>query len=193
MKKWVRKTRIVPGHTLSKAENMSEESNALRFVALIKAYRNRALRKQGYVIVRKKARTKMGFKAKLRHMRARKKNAVKSAREITKIALENAGKAMRVAVEIMDDARSDPRARLSAVDMILNRAAGRPTQTNINASVDANASPDQATGKELDQRIAETIERVEQLAGRAPKAKKRPRPALNLRPVNSNPGGSTVH
>lgn len=191
--KWPRKNQFTKGHTRSRAENMHEEANALRLLGLLQARRNDELRRKGYRIVTSRSRIKMGFKAKLRHKRARQENAVKNAREITKIALDNAAKAMRVAVEVMDDPRNKGSERLAAVEIVLNRAAGRPTQTNINASVDANAPPAEATGKELDQRIAETLERVERITGRAPKAKKRPRPALNLRKDDPNPGGSTVH
>jgi len=191
--KWPRKTLMVKGHKLRSSENLTEEAKALTFLASMKARRNDELRRQGYKILKHKTRTKIGFKAALRHRRARVENAVKNAREITKIALNNAAKAMRVAVEVMDDPRNKGSERLAAVEIVLNRAAGRPTQTNINASVDANATPAEATGKELDQRIAETLERVERITGRAPKAKKRPRTALNLRVDNSNPGSSSVH
>jgi hypothetical protein len=140
-----------------------------------------------------RTKNKIGFKAALRHKRSRQENAVKSAREIQQIALNNSAKAMRVAVEVMDDKRSKGSERLAAVEIVLNRAAGRPTQTNINASIDTNAPPHEASAKELDQRIAETLTRIERVTGRAPKKAPRERRSINIRVDDRDPGSTKLH
>lgn len=195
--KWPRKTKFVKGHRLAARENMSPQSHAKRMAGLAKASKVfQMISRLGYkalTIKTKRERKKIGFKAFLRHKRARQTLAVKNVREIQQIALNNSAQAMRVAVEVMNDRRARGSERLAAVDLVLNRAAGRPTQTNINASLDANAPAHEASGKELDQRVAETLNRIEKLTGGKREKKPRERKSINIRVDYRDPGSSKLN
>lgn len=182
-----------PGHDRAKRENMPVESHANRMVGLFRTWSTGRFKREGKRLMPVRIRRKIGVNTAKRHRRARQDRAVKSSREIQQIALDNAKGAMEVAVDLMYDRRARGSERLAAVDLVLNRAAGRPTQTNINASVDTNANPNEASAKELDTRIAETLERVEALTGRAPKKTPRKRRPIDLRINDRDPGSSNLH
>lgn len=169
------------------------ESIAREKVGLFKTWNILRAKRAGFRTVTPRHRAKLSKAALHKHEERQAKKHAKSAREIQQTALENALGAMEVATEIMYDKRQKGSDRLSAVELVLNRAAGRPTQTNINASIDANANPSEASGAELDTRIAETLQRIDTIAGGAkPKAARKKRP-LNIRSDNRDPGRSNVH
>lgn len=68
--------------------------------------------------------------------------------------------------EIIANKLSSDVARISAAQTLLDRAYGRPTQTNVNATVNTDGAPSEVTEAELNRRIAKTLTRVESLTKR---------------------------
>lgn len=67
---------------------------------------------------------------------------------------------------------------ISAAQTLLDRGFGKPTQTNINASVNGDGKPSEVTEQELNKRIGEALRRVEGITKRKrEKIKSPPRPA----------------
>ena len=78
---------------------------------------------------------------------------------------------------IVNNPASPENAQIAAAAVILDRAYGRPNQTNTNLNVDANGKPTEVSTTELDRQIAEALRAVEALTGQtrqAPKSKEQP-------------------
>lgn len=88
--------------------------------------------------------------------------------EVQEKARLSAEDAIRALVAIVNSNEANDSAKISAATILLERGYGRPTQTNINASVDNNGKPSEADGKELDERVRATLSRIERIKG-APK------------------------
>ncbi len=97
--------------------------------------------------------------------------------ELQEIAKKNAGAAMVTLAEIMKSPKSPEQARIAAAGLILARAYGKASQTNINANVNTDGKTAEVDPNELDKRITKALERVEHLTGRAkqaPESEERP-------------------
>ena len=99
-------------------------------------------------------------------------------------ARRSAEAALKVLEEVMNSAESSDQARISAANIILERGYGKPTQTNLNMSADADGTPREIDGAELDRRIVDTLERIERDTTRKrEKIESEDRP-VNLRELN---------
>lgn len=174
------------GNTYAKAENLTPEANARRFAGLRKTWKKHIDRYQKG----KKVTPMKSKEAKARSPRVRLRTTiVKEAREIQDLARTHAAQAMRRMAEIINDPMTPGNIAVAAAEAILNRAYGKPNQTNTNLNVDANGKNSEVSGTELDQRIATALKRVEDLTGReakAPAGKKQP---ADLRKLDRNPHG----
>ena len=109
---------------------------------------------------------------------------VKEAREIQELARRSAPEALKAIHEIITSEVSADMAKIAAAHLILDRGYGKSTQTNINATVDADAKAKDISAKDLDQRIGAALERVERITGRTrPKIKSEKRPS-DIRVLN---------
>ena len=174
------------GNSYAKAENLTPGANARRFAGLCKTWKQHVDRAQKGEKV-----TLMGSKeAKARSPRVRLRTTiVKEAREIQDLARKHATQAILRAAEIINDPHAPGNIAMAAADLILNRAYGKPNQTNTNLNVDANGKASEVSGTELDQRITTALKRVEALTGREAKAPAGKKQSADLRKLDRNPHG----
>jgi hypothetical protein len=126
----------------------------------------------------------------LRHPRVVLRETVaREAREIQDKARRFADAAITRAFKVLNDPTAADAAALQAADLILNRAYGKPQQTNTNLNVNANGKNSDVSGTELDERIASALKRVEELAGREKQAPARKKQPANLRKLDRNTHG----
>lgn len=133
-----------------------------------------------------------GYKnRKPKHPRVRLRETVaKEARDIQDMARRHATAAMERMAHIVNNPASPENAQIAAAAVILDRAYGRPNQTNTNLNIDANGKPTEVGSTELDRRIAEALRAVEALTGRARKAPKGKEQPADVRERDRNPDGS---
>lgn len=91
---------------------------------------------------------------------------VKEAKEIQEIARRMVPDALDALGKIVKSEVSSDMAKIAAYHALADRGYGRPTQTNINANIDADAKPNVVDGNELDKRITETLQRIESITSR---------------------------
>jgi len=126
-----------------------------------------------------------------KRFRVRLKEAVaREAREIQTAARRMAMAGLEYAGKIMEDQTEPASARLQAIDLVLNRAYGKPNQNNTNLNIDANGKTEEISSAELDTRVAAALEQFEKLAGGAAKAAKGKKQPSDLREHHRNPDGS---
>jgi hypothetical protein len=126
-----------------------------------------------------------------KHPRVRLRETVaKEARDIQDMARRHATAAMERMAHIVNNPASPENAQIAAAAVILDRAYGRPNQTNTNLNVDANGKPTEVSTTELDRRIAEALRAVEALTGRARQAAKGKEQPADIRERDRNPDGS---
>jgi hypothetical protein len=126
-----------------------------------------------------------------KHPRVRLRETVaKEARDIQDMARRHATAAMERMAHIVNNPASPENAQIAAAAVILDRAYGRPNQTNTNLNVDANGKPTEVSTTELDRRIAEALRAVEALTGRARQAPKGKEQPADIRERDRNPDGS---
>lgn len=126
-----------------------------------------------------------------KHPRVRLRETVaREAREIQDFARKHSMAAIQLAAQIMADPHAPESARLQAMDLVLNRAYGKPNQTNTNLNVDANGKPREVSTTELDRRIEEALGAVEDLTRRTVQKTKGKEQPADVRERNRNPDGS---
>ena len=126
-----------------------------------------------------------------KHPRVRLRETVaKEARDIQDMARRHATAAMERMAHIVNNPTSPENAQIAAAAVILDRAYGRPNQTNTNLNVDANGKPTEVSTTELDRRIAEALRAVEALTGRAREKTKGKEQPADVRERDRNPDGS---
>lgn len=99
---------------------------------------------------------------------ARKESVAKEARNIQDLAREYSEKAMDALVRVMENENSPPSAVIQAAEIIHNRAYGKPTMTTINTNLNAEVKPSEIDDRTLEQRINNTLKRVENITERIP-------------------------
>lgn len=182
----------IPGNRCAAIENISAEAHARRVAGMMRALAVHYKRHKGIKAMKQQALRqhskdiKRGLREKYRE------TVVHELRDIQEKARKNAVAAMDIAKEIMMNGEKDSD-RLAAANLVLERAYGKATQTNLNASVDANGSQKEVSTEELNQRIGKALRRVEELTGGTPK----PPPSQNgptyVRKRYRNSGGPAVH
>jgi hypothetical protein len=181
---------FVKGNKYAAAENMSPESHARRMAGLMKTWavlQRKDRNERTAMPVRKQVLKKKKERIRLRE------TLIREHREIQDMARRNTEAAMRKCVDLMHDPKATPMVQLAAANAVLERAYGKPNQTNTNVNFDANGKENEVSSTELDQRIAQTLRRVEEIAGRAPKKKPRTRLTPDVRLGNGNTGGESIH
>jgi hypothetical protein len=176
------------GNTYSRTENMTAEAAKRRLKARFKSWRVRALQAQGVkvVTVKDKKMKEQRKRVKLKYTEA------KEHRDVQRVCRESAMEVTRRFLEIVQNSDNES-AVVAAGQALLDRGYGKASQTNINATVDANAKSADVSQKELDARIEAALERVEAIAGRETKAPARPQRPADVRLSDPDPDGSTVH
>lgn len=71
--------------------------------------------------------------------------------------------ALKALREVIEKPTASDLAKISAAQTLLDRGYGRPTQTNLNTTVNTDGSPPEITDKELNRRIEETLRATEAL------------------------------
>ncbi len=172
------------GNKFAAAENMSPASHKRRMKGLYKTWAVIERKHRGEVFMTTTKNT-------ARRSRLR-ENLQAEAREIQNLARTYAVEAIEAMGDLMlnSEKGSD---RIAAAALILERAYGKATQPNINANIDANGKSTEVTSKELDTRIAETLKRVEALAGGAPQEEPSKDGPADLRVGDRDTGGSSIH
>lgn len=174
------------GNKYASKEGMSPEAHERRMAGLRKTWEQAKLKSNGVKLrntrgVRKMKRTKLRM------------TLEKELREIQAIARTHADQAMQRLAEIVNDDKQPASVQIVAAQVILNRAYGAPTTTNVNANIDANGKASEITGKELANRIDQALKRVEAVTGRvSEEGKSEERPA-DLREPDRDPNSSTKH
>ena len=174
---------FVKGNTLSKAENLTEVANLKRFRNLVRTWEARVTTAN-----KKKANIPVKSRKAVKKARDRKRirlhlTVAKEARDIQEKARRATEPIMDRLIEIAQHSVIETNA-IAAAREVFDRAYGKSSQTNINATVDANGKPSEVTSKELDERVRKVLARVEAITrGTAKEAKSKERPA-DLRKLN---------
>ncbi len=178
------------GNQLATNENLTTESQDKRRAALFRGWETKARKSRGEKVVtayEQKGKRPVRERIKLRE------TLMLEAREIQDMARMGAGEAMQVLKEIISDQSTRSSDKISAIGLLLDRAYGKSTQTNVNATVDATGKESDVSTAELDRRIKTALERVETIAGgTGQEAEGKERPA-NVRERDRNTGGSSIH
>jgi len=175
------------GNQWAKAENLTVDANKKRFAGLIKSWETIQRKLNGEEIVSMKT-----MVHKIRRKRARLRLTVaKEHREIQEKARTAASAVMDRLIEIAQTSTMESMA-IQAAQVVLDRAYGKSIQTSVSASADGKKTSE-ITGKQLDERYQQVLERVESLtrgAGKEAKSEKRP---VDLREHNRNPDRSKLN
>lgn len=170
------------GNKYASKETMSPESHERRMAGL---------RRTWEVIQRKRAGEKIvPVRAKTRKRERLRQTVAKEMYEIQNIARTHTSEAMRRLAQIVNNSDNESMV-IAAASVIMDRAYGKASQTNINANVNADGKPSEITGKDLDKRIANALKRVEDLTGGAPKAPTSEKRPPDLRKLDRDPNGTT--
>jgi hypothetical protein len=176
------------GNEYSKASNMSVEANRRRLKGVIRAWAAKERIHRGERIMRAKTKEKISR----RHRERLRENLQAEVRDIQNLARSYALEAMHKLREIFETSEQDS-AKIAAIQVILERAYGKATQTSINANIDANGKSNEVTSKELDTRITETLRRVESITAGAAKEESSEDGPTDVRVGDRDPGNSSVH
>ena len=120
--------------------------------------------KGGFKVVRKLFSGEKKYMAMLKRARRVLKGATQA--EVQERARLHALEAIDALAKIIKSDEANDTAKNAAASLLFERGYGKPTQTNINASVNTDGAPREITGDELEKRIRETIARVEGISQR---------------------------
>jgi|SRR5882672_3434601 len=98
----------------------------------------------------------------------RKKNVATEARDIQDLARQYALDAMQALVNILNSPEANDTAKITAANVILDRGYGKAAATNINMNANMDAPVKDLDSRDLDQRITETLNRIEKVTHQAP-------------------------
>lgn len=178
-----------PGHNLTPIEKYSEEGHQRRLQGLRKTWTILSLKSKGIPV-----KTKAGEKKVYRRKRLRLRSTLaKEYRDIQDMARTYAHEAMKKMAEIVQDPNSHPMAIIAATNVILERGYGKANQPNTNLNMDMNGKTNEIGTKELDQRVAKTLERIEAITGRAPPKVRRKEQLADVCELDRDTGGTKLH
>lgn len=89
------------------------------------------------------------------------KRVIAEARDIQNIARQFAPDAMQALIDILQDPEANATAKITAANVVLDRAYGKAAATNINMNTNMDAAPKDLDSRDLDIRIVETLNRIE--------------------------------
>ena len=184
-----RKNRPVPSGEAFLAVNMAPEAHKKRMQGLYKGWHIKSQLRKGEKVVLKHAGSNKSRKRKRLRLL---ETVAKEAREIQEIARKNASAAMKRMAQIAQSSPNET-AAIAATMLIMERAYGKATQTNINANLDANGKESDISQKELDTRIDTALKRIDSLTGGAPKAAKSKAPSIDLRKLDRDPDSTPLN
>lgn len=180
---------FVPGNQLSTLENMPKEAHERRMAAMYKGWKTKVLQSKGVKVVTKKQKENIEIRKRVKL----RETIIREAREIQDMARMAAAEAMDCLIAIMKDPDSRPNDRLNAVNILLDRAYGKATQTNVNANVDANGKESDISTAELQRRVEAALNRIEAVAGgTGEEGESQDRPA-DVCEYDRDPDSSTKH
>jgi hypothetical protein len=171
------------------AINMAPEAHKRRMQGLYNGWHIKSQLRKGEKVVLKHAGTNKSRKRKRLRLQ---ETVAKEAREIQEIARKNAAAAMRRMAQIAQTSHNET-AAIAATMLIMDRAYGKATQTNINANLDANGKTTDISQKELDTRIDTALKRIDSLTRGAPKAPKSKAPPIDLRKLDRDPDSTPLN
>lgn len=176
------------GNQLALAERLTPESNQKRLNALFGAWATNVKKSVEGPFV-----TKNQIRKKEKRKRIRLYETVaREQREIQEMARKGAAAVME-RLQVIAEQSPNETAAISAALVILDRGYGKATQTNVNATLDANGKATDISGKELDARIQKVVERLEGITGRAPKAPKSEDKSVDLRKLDRDPNSTPLN
>lgn len=105
------------------------------------------------------------------------------AHELQQLARENAKVAMDTLIEITKNKRAPEATRIAASQALLDRGYGKSSQISMTANISHGKTSD-ITTDELDNRVKQTLQRVEELTNRTRKERARPQGSVDLRKLN---------
>lgn len=182
-------TTRVPGNQLAITENLTEEANRKRIEGFFRFLQTRARIRRGDKVMTIKAK-----KRRAANQRARLKETIAlEARQVQELGRQSAQAVMNMLRDVVNNPGERASDRIAAGNALLDRAYGKANQTNTNVNVDANGKATDVSRKELTTRIEETLKRVEELTGGAPKAEPSQERPADIRERDGDPGGSTLH
>lgn len=195
------KSNFPKGHKFSTKDYMSPESHSKRVLGYLKglAARHRRVFEGDTTMPARKKILFLRQRAKVKRDKLRLTTA-KEAREIQNKARTMADAAMDKLGSILNDPLAPAPAQIAAAQVILDRAYGKASQTNINASVDANGKANEITQKELDKRtddarreVEDVLRKLERITGRTAASKPRKERLKILRVSDRDPDDTTIH
>lgn len=89
-------------------------------------------------------------------------------KELTEICRMEARPAIEALRDIINSETAADSAKIQAIGILMDRAYGKATQTNVNAQVNADGKPTEIDDRELNNRIEAAIKRIEAVTARAP-------------------------
>ena len=176
------------GNRLAAVENLTPKAHSKRMAALFRGWATHERKYGGEKVVTFRQKRKIRKRKRLRL----KQTVAKEVREIQEYARKNAFAAMEKATEIVANSDNETTV-LSAVQIVLERAYGKASQTNINANVNGDGKTTEISAKELDARIAKALQRVEELSRgkkQAPAGKDR---LVDLRKLDRDPDSTPLN
>jgi hypothetical protein len=176
------------GNQLALAENLTPESNKKRLNALFGAWATNVKKAEEGPFVTKNQIRKREKRKRLKLY----ETVAREQREIQELARKGA-KAVMERLQLIAEQSPNETAAISAGLVILDRGYGKATQTNVNATLDANGKATDISGKELDARIQKVVERLEGITGRAPKAPKSEDKSVDLRKLDRDPNSTPLN
>jgi len=176
------------GNQYALAKTMDPEKHTKRMQALFRGWQTRARQTSGEKFVSPNQIRKREKRKRIRLHQT----VAKEAREIQDIARTHATAVVKRLAEIAE-ASPNEAAAIAAGQVLLDRAYGKASQTNINATVDANGKPTDVSAKELDTRIEKALERVNALTGGTAKTPARKKQPVDLREHDRDPDSSSLH
>lgn len=109
---------------------------------------------------------------------------VLDSREIKELCAKQAPLAIKVFRKILLDEQSTDMAKIAAGLALFDRGYGKPTQTTVNAQVNADGAPSEIDDKELAERIDAALRRIENIAGGKAEPAPSPQRPADLRKLN---------
>lgn len=177
------------GNIAAARVNMTVESDKKRMSGLFKAWDRRVITQE----LKKQGKRPMTIRKRKRIRKRIRMTVAKEAKEIQNIARMHATEAMARMAEIVNDRTAMDSVAIAAAQVIFDRAYGKAPNTNINANVNGNDKPSEASAKQLDERITGALKRVEELTGGTPKASKGQKRPIDVRKLDRDPNSSTQH
>ena len=177
------------GNRLAAKENLEPEAHEKRMSALFKSWGNSHRRYRGEKIMTHKAKKKASV-TKRRNKRAK---IILEYRQLMERVRLTAPDVLEEFEKMLNSANTRDADKIAIGQVLLDRGYGKANQPNINMNIDANGSPADISDKELNERIAEALKRVEDLTGRERKADPSKDKPADIRERDGDTGGSTLH